>query len=434
MNKDNEYDAIIIGSGTCGATIARELSKQKKKVLILERGGNKPLSESFFNILSISDTVSLGDKLMIMRALTTGGSTALYFGVADLPPLDVFNKLGINLTRELAEIRKELPIKELPDDLISPQALKLRDGASKLGYEWKKKLMFIDQSKSTNGYSYDAKWKARSYVQEAIDYGATLINRATVSKVLVDNNQAVGVEYRLSSKKTFRVYGSKIILAAGSAASPIILMDSGIRNIKDHGFFIDPSFALFGTVKGLNGADSYLGSMSMDYEDDVVVGDLNTTKGFYRMLMLANAKPQRLFSHASTVGIGVKVKDSLGGEIREKNRFYKQLTEDDRNKLKRGGEKALKILQSAGATNIFQTAYGATDLGGTLKIGKHVDKNLQTEFENLYVCDGSVIPEDVRLSPTLTLLCLGKHLAKNLFASSVAAKGSARNLEIVHES
>ena len=32
--KGPEYDAIVVGSGTCGATIARELSKQKKKVLI----------------------------------------------------------------------------------------------------------------------------------------------------------------------------------------------------------------------------------------------------------------------------------------------------------------------------------------------------------------------------------------------------------------
>ena len=372
QNVVNEYDAIIIGSGTCGATIARELSKQNKKVLILERGGNTPLKESFLTFAAINDVVSLGDKLMAMRALTTGGSTALYFAVADLPPLDIFMSLGIDLTRELDETRKELPIAQLPDELMGTQAIRLREGASQLGYQWKKKLMLIDQSKSTSGYSYEAKWKARSFVQEAIGYGATLINRAMVSKVLVDNNnQAVGVEYNLN-KISFKAYGTKIILAAGSSASPIILRDSGIKNIENHGFFIDPSCALFGIVPGLKAKDNYMGSMSTEYEDDILVGDLNATRFFYKMLMLANGKPGRFFSYSNSIGIGVKVKDNLGGEIRKNNHYYKPLTEEDRKKLKLGGEKALKILKSAGATKIFHSAYGATDLGGTIKIQKHM--------------------------------------------------------------
>lgn len=411
-----EYDAIIVGSGTCGATIARELSRQKKKVLLLERGGDGPLKESFLTIASISDVVSLGNKLMTMRALTTGGSTALYFAVADLPPLDLFISLGIDLTREFEDTQKELPIAQLPDELMGAQALRLREGALQSGYKWKKKLMLIDQSKSASGYSYEAKWKARSFVQDAIGYGTTIINKAMVTKVLVENNQAVGVEYKLSNKKSFKVYGTKIILAAGAAASPIILRDSGIKNIENHGFFIDPSCALFGIVPGLNTKDNYMGSMSLEYEDDILVGDLNATRFFYKMLMLGNGKPGRLFSYANTIGVGVKVKDNLGGEIRN-NKFFKELTDEDIKKLKLGQDKALKILKSAGANNIFKSAYGATDLGGTLKIQKHVDEKLQTEYKNLFVCDGSIIPEDVRISPTLTLICLGKYLAKHLLST-----------------
>ncbi|NJM14518.1 MAG: hypothetical protein HC896_03275 [Bacteroidales bacterium] len=154
--------------------------------------------------------------------------------------------------------------------------------------------------------------------------------------------------------------------------------------------------------------------MSMDYEDDIMVGDLNTTRSAYKMLMLANAKPTRLFSFANTIGIGVKVKDSLGGEIREKNRFYKELTKEDYSKLKIGEEKAMKILKNTGAQKIIHSGYGATDLGGTIKIKKHLDEKLQTEYKNLYVCDGSVLPQEIRFSPTLTLICLSKYLAKHL--------------------
>ena len=165
--RENEFDAIVIGSGTCGATIARELSKRKKKVLILERGTDVTLKENLLGIASIADEVSLGNNMKAMRAITTGGSTSLYFAVASLPPLDSFRLLGIDLSKELEEVRQELPIAKLPDDLLSIQSIRLRESAMDLGYTWKKNLMMIDQSKCTAGYCYDAKWKAKSYVQEA---------------------------------------------------------------------------------------------------------------------------------------------------------------------------------------------------------------------------------------------------------------------------
>jgi len=43
-----------------------------------------------------------------------------------------------------------------------------------------------------------------------------------------------------------------------------------------------------------------------------------------------------------------------------------------------------------------------------------VDNNLQTKYENLYVCDASVIPEEFGVPPVLTTIALGKRLAKHL--------------------
>ena len=42
---DHHYDFIIIGSGAGGATLASQLSKEGKWVLVLERGGQLPLEE-----------------------------------------------------------------------------------------------------------------------------------------------------------------------------------------------------------------------------------------------------------------------------------------------------------------------------------------------------------------------------------------------------
>ena len=75
---------------------------------------------------------------------------------------------------------------------------------------------------------------------------------------------------------------------------------------------------------------------------------------------------------------------------------------------------ARKILLNAGARNIYHTGIAAVHPGGTAKIGDVVDANLKTRFDNLYVCDCSVIPDSWGLPPTLTIVALGKRLARHL--------------------
>jgi choline dehydrogenase-like flavoprotein len=41
--EQQDFDAIVVGSGPGGATVAKELSQRGKKTLILERGGSAPV-------------------------------------------------------------------------------------------------------------------------------------------------------------------------------------------------------------------------------------------------------------------------------------------------------------------------------------------------------------------------------------------------------
>lgn len=413
-----EFDAIVVGSGPAGATVARELSKRGQRVLILERGDNAPLNGGLRAAASILNTVSVGDNLATARAFTTGGTTAVYFAVAEFPPLETFQSLGIDLSGELEEAKRELPLAVLPDELLGAQAIKVRDSALDLGYEWEKKTMLVDLSKCASGYTREARWDARRYVLEAVAEGATLINRATVLKVIVEKQQAIGVKYKIpNGKKEFEIrhaFGAKIILSAGATASQIILRDSGIRNIASGGFCCYPSFAVFGMVPGLKAGENFVGSMGTEVDEHIELGDANFARAFYRIFMLGRRRFIRAFCHSQSIGVGVSVKDRLGGALQEDGSYYKRLTKEDIGRLEKGEHLARQIIQNAGGKHIFTSPLGASHVGGAIKIKEHIDENLQTEYANLHVCDGSVIPGSVRGAPTLTLICLGKYLANHL--------------------
>jgi hypothetical protein len=101
----------------------------------------------------------------------------------------------------------------------------------------------------------------------------------------------------------------------------------------------------------------------------------------------------KMFSRRNTMQIMVKAKDELGGRLTDSGGVGKVLDEKEKLKLFRGYEQARKILKNAGAKGIFKTGYLAAHPGGTVKVGQLVDSNLKTEYDSLYVCDCSIIPE-----------------------------------------
>lgn len=406
----------MVGTGPSGATVARELSRRGKKILILERGPDRRPRDGFQGF----DAVRVNDQMIMPRGLIAGGTSALYFAVAELPPLESFRSLGIDLSEPLEEAKRELPLAALPDRLIGPQAIRVHDSAVGLGLPWEKRTMLVDQTRCASGYSHEAKWSARTYLREAVEHGAQLVSRAQVTRVLVDKSRSTGVEYRLQTgRKTFQVcrsYSSKVILAAGALATPIILRDSGIRNVVNRGFYYHPSRAVFGIVPGLKARDNFVACMGADLEPDIALGDANGSRTLHRLIMLGEGQLLRMLQYSRSVGVAVVVKDRPGGELGADGRFHKPMTRAESALLEKGVAFATKIVENAGGKSIYLSALVAAHMGGVVRIQEHVDRELQTEFGNLHVCDGSVIPEDFRLPPTLTLVCLGKYLAGRLMA------------------
>jgi choline dehydrogenase-like flavoprotein len=415
------YDSIIVGSGTAGAVLARELSGRGEKVLILERGQYIPLKESLWTFGSIFNEIPVGDKLKGSMVYAAGGSSAMYLAVMDEPPIDAYRALGIDLQPAYDAMRTQVPLAELPDALISPQSHRMREAAVAAGFDWKKKLMLIDQSKCSGDYSYDAKWKALTFVDDAVRQGAVLQCGTLAERVLVEDGRAVGVECRVKQgafgSRTVRFTGKRVIACTGSLATPRLLRASGLDDAAKGGYFIDPSFTLFARIPGLKGRDSFCGVMETTIEDGIVLKDANVHKLPFLMFMPRYMQLSRLFAYPEHLGLTVMAHDQVGGGLSADGHYHKTLDAAVFDQLARGERAAREILRRAGADDVFKAPLFPGSALGTLRIGRDVDAGLQTRVRGLYVCDGSLIPEEGRVAPTLTLLCLAKYLADSLAAN-----------------
>jgi choline dehydrogenase-like flavoprotein len=148
-------------------------------------------------------------------------------------------------------------------------------------------------------------------------------------------------------------------------------------------------------------------------DEGYMLTDLPLPKASYQGIAAAALRFDRLFAHSRTLSIMIKIRDDIAGRVRPR-RLRRVFGPSEREKLASGYQRARDILQHAGARRIFKSRVVAAHPGGTVRIGEHVDADLQTEYEGLYVCDCSVIADPWGLPPSLTLISLAKRLAKHL--------------------
>jgi len=425
MKTKKRYDAIVVGSGPGGATVARELACQNRDVLILEWGNRTPINGSIQQALQntglpFKNILFTYDMLSMVRSTTTGGSSVYYYATAFDPPLDMLQSYGIDISDETKEAFSELPIAPLRDDLIGPMAKRIMKSAQELGIDWKKLNKFVYQEKCrancdlcNTGCPHGAKWTAREFVDDAEKHRASVIPNARVKKVLFDGQTAIGVEYVKHMIPT-KAYAKKIIISAGGIGTPVILKKSGFDNVGKE-FFFDPLIVAMGEVNDISGGKEIPMATGFHYEEDgYMMTDMTVPLPIYLGFSAEVFRWDRLAAHPRTLTIMIKEKDHLGGRLTSGGGVRKKLDPIDKKSLLHGYERAKIILKNAGAKKIFKSWYTAAHPGGTAKINDVVDKDLKTQYDNLYVCDCSVIPESFGLPPTLTLIGLGKRLSKHL--------------------
>ena len=429
-------DVIIVGSGPGGATTARYLAEAGKKVLVLERGQDhrkRFYYGTYLGALLYSEKMSFlytEEGLNIVAPIMLGGATSMFAGCAAPPPVWFKEKYGLDIDSEVNETIDQLGIKPLPEDLRGKASTRIARAAGALGYDWyaQPKFMFSDRVKNHKkgfdcgaacmlGCSCGAKWNAAEWVDDAVCQGTVVKTGARVSKVLTSGGRVTGVKGRIG-RRAFIADAETVVLSAGGLGTPKILQASGFEE-AGMGMTMDTTVMVYGfTSQKGTGMDP---PMTWSWENDDVGYMLSTlTDPWLLYPMIAVRKglgpTLRWFKWHKMLGIMIKLKDDIAGGVYPDGRISKPLTKNDQERLTIAEGVCRRILVEAGAKKetIFMTPQRGTHPSGTVRVGTLLDTDLQTRTKGLYVCDASVFPESLDRPTVLTIIGLGKRLAKHL--------------------
>ncbi len=418
---------------TGGATVARQLARAGQRVMLLEMGRDHRRDRyygSHLGALIYADQRGLlftEEGLNIIRPIMTGGATNMYCACAAMPPAWLRERYGVDLDEYASETVRELRIEPLPDELLGRASSRVMEDARALGYDWQPIPKFMGPWRSDNfdcgakcmlGCRCGAKWTANEYMDEALAAGCTLLTRARVDELVIEDGQVGGVRGKLQGRRPFEVQAKVVVVSAGGIGTPFMFQKSGFAE-AGRGMAMDTTVMVYGVSK--EEGTAFEPPMTVGYSD-LEHGYMLATlidPWFLYPIMATLKSPRHLLSarnYRRTVGIMIKLTDELSGIISVEGSISKPMSARDRERLHHATIVARQILVKNGCDpdSIFVSPFRGTHPSATVRLGEMVDGNLQTAVKNLYVCDASVFPEALGQPTVLTIISFAKRLSDHL--------------------
>jgi choline dehydrogenase-like flavoprotein len=291
----DEADVVVVGSGPCGAVVAKELAEAGKSVVLLEEG--PPFTPEDFTLdgaLSMARTLreaglraTRGHVMPTMQAIALGGGSLVNSAICVRPPAFVFDEWAARF--ELAQtsrgdldphfdaVEAFLGVAPTPDAVQGRRNLLFREGCEKLGISSEPIARNVRGCRGSGECFTGCRARAKqsmdlSYVPAAIRAGARVYTSVRAEQVLHAGRRASGVRARVVAPFTGRpgpaleVAARAVVLSAGCMATPLLLLASGDlanrsgqvgRNLQFHpgvavmGVFPERVDPQFGATQGM---------------------------------------------------------------------------------------------------------------------------------------------------------------------------------------
>jgi choline dehydrogenase-like flavoprotein len=342
----------------------------------------------------------------LLYACCIGGTTLVTAGNAVRTCQESLKGMGIDLEDDFQAIECEMGVSTLPDSHFGRGTQLIMEKSELMGFNVQKMPKFIDPElckpcgKCAMGCSKNSKWTSREYVDDAINYGATVVSNTQITDILTKNGEVVGVQSKYNE-----FFADTVVISAGGIETPRILIKKGLN--AGNNLFVDTFVTVGGLLKDIQ-FNQEVQMNSLIKLDDLILAP-HYSSILHDKLHKYKARKKDI------LGMMVKIGDESSGKVR-KDYIEKYSTSKDLSLLAKGSAVAGAILTESGVdpNTLTSTLARGAHPGGTAAIGDVVDINLETEIEGLFVADASVFPEAPGAPPVLTIVALARRLGRYL--------------------
>jgi choline dehydrogenase-like flavoprotein len=417
-----ECDAVVVGSGAGGATMAAELADAGVDVVMVEEGGYHP-TESFTseNLRALRTLYRDGGAGMALglppvvfaEGRCVGGSTVVNGGMSWRTPPDVLRRWAADegvlavgeadMEAYFATVESRISVRPQDPETVGRDSRLLAAGAEANGWRvvgnLRDQLHCAGTNNCINGCPTGAKRSMLlTHVPRALSRGARLFADCRVERVTRSGGRATGVTGRFvrpggRSGPRLSVRARVVIAAAGAVQTPLLLLRSGIKSASGQlgrNLALHPNatvIALFDEdVTGWQGVHQAFQVRQFAAEGLLLTAQ-NMPPPLLAALMPAHGRHlgELMAQYNRVVTAGPLVTDSGEGRIRSRlGQVFYQLTDQAAARVVRGVELTARALFTAGARRVLLPFAGAPEVGSDDELRRVLSRPVPKRVMDLY--------------------------------------------------